>query len=146
MKAGKKTGSEIKKLTKDMLTAYGNKDLEGYLKFYAKDPSLVILGSGPDEKRLGYAALKKQIMRDFSQAGKIASSVKWINISSLGDAAWSVWELTLKVSLPKEKKPVTLAGRMTTVYVKQKGGWKIIQGHFSLPDKAQKEGKSYPEK
>jgi ketosteroid isomerase-like protein len=146
MKTDNKIESEIKKLTKAMLTAYENKDLECYLKFYAKDPSLVILGSGPDEKRLGYASLKKQIQRDFSQAGKIKTSVDWINISSLGDAAWSFWELNLKVSLPNEKKPVTISGRMTTVYIRQKGEWKIIQGHFSVPDKTQEKGRSYPGK
>jgi uncharacterized protein (TIGR02246 family) len=146
MKSDKKTESEIKKLTKDMFTAYGNKDLEGYLAVYAKDPSLVAIGSGPDEKREGYPALKKQIMRDYSQAGKIKTSVKWINISSLGDAAWSAMDMTMKISLPNEKKQVTIAGRMTHVYIRQKGEWKIIQGHFSVPDKTQEEGRSYPKK
>lgn len=146
MKSDKKTESEIKKLTKEMLTAYENKDLKGYLYVYAKDSSLVAFGSGPDEKRIGYASLKKQIQRDFSQAEKIKTSVKWINISSLGDVAWSAAELAMKVSLPKEKKLVSLAGRMTMVYIRQKGEWKIIQGHFSVPDVTQETGRSYPKK
>lgn len=127
-----------------MLAAYENKDLVGYLAAYAKDPSLVVFGSGPDEKRAGYAGLRKQIMRDFSQAEKIKTTVEWINISSLENVAWSAADYVMKVFLPDEKKRVTLAGRMTTVYVRQRGGWKIIQGHFSVPDINQEEGRSYP--
>ncbi len=141
MEANAQTETEIKAVLEELWTRYAQKDLEGCLQFWSRDPDLVVIGTGVDEVRLGPEELRNGIKRDFEQAGDIKQSIEWLRISAAGDVAWSAGNLTLTTTV--DGKEVALRARQTNVYEKQHDGWRVVQLHLSLPAEDQAPGRSW---
>lgn len=142
MKATAQTETEIKALVEDVWKEYARKNLEAFMSLWTSDPDLVAIGTGVDELRLGPEELRSGIIRDFTQAENIKTAIEWLRISAAGNVAWSAVNIRLTATVNDEK--VTLPCRMTNVYEKRNGVWRIMQLHLSLPPAEQESGHSWP--
>ncbi|MGZ8886564.1 MAG: nuclear transport factor 2 family protein, partial [Halobacteriota archaeon] len=66
----------------------------------------------------------------------------WLSISAAGKVAWSAANARLTATVNGEA--TTIACRMTNVYEKRNGTWRIMLLHLSLPAAEQESGHSWP--
>jgi len=142
MKADAQTEAEIKSLVEDVWEEYARKDLEACMGLWTTDADLVAIGTGADELRLGPEELRRSLRRDFEQAENIKTAIEWLSISAAGKVAWSAANARLTATVNGEA--TTIACRMTNVYEKRNGTWRIMLLHLSLPAAEQESGHSWP--
>jgi ketosteroid isomerase-like protein len=142
MKADAQTEAEIKALVEDVWKEYARKDIDACLGLWTSDPDLVAIGTGADELRLGPEELRRGLRRDFEQAENIEITTEWLRISAAGNVAWSAANVRLTATVSGDT--ATLLCRLTNVYEKRNGTWRIMQLHLSLPAEEQESGHSWP--
>jgi ketosteroid isomerase-like protein len=142
MKADAQTEAEIKALVEDVWKEYARKDLEACMGLWTTDADLVAIGTGADELRLGPEELRRGLRRDFEQAENIETAIEWLSISAAGNVAWSAANAWLTATVNGDA--TTIACRMTNVYEKRNGTWRIMLLHLSLPSVEQESGHSWP--
>jgi ketosteroid isomerase-like protein len=142
MKADAQTEAEIKALIEDVWKEYARKDLEACMGLWTTDADLVAIGTGADELRLGPEELRRGLRRDFEQAENIETAIEWLSISTAGKVAWSAANARLTATVNGEV--TTIACRMTNVYEKRNGTWRIMLLHLSLSAAEQESGHSWP--
>jgi len=122
-------------------TAYSKKDENMLLA--ATDAGFFGFGSGPDEKVGNTEELKKQLHRDFAQCEDLDIDFGPMEIAGDGNVAWCAAECIISATVGGERQ--RLQGRMTVVLRKTSGKWLFAHTHFSVPDRRQSEGRSFPE-
>jgi ketosteroid isomerase-like protein len=142
MKADAQTEAEIKALVEDVWKEYARKDIDACLGLWTSDPDLVAIGTGADELRLGPEELRRGLRRDFEQAENIEITTEWLRISAAGNVAWSAANVRLTATVSGDT--ATLLCRLTNVYEKRNGTWRIMLLHLSLPAAEQESGHSWP--
>ena len=142
MKADKKTHDEVAVTLQGFFEAYGKRDLNGVLAFWAPDPDVTMFGSGADEKTVGINQFPKIVMRDWSQSDKATANFKDIAVSAAGTVAWFAADIIFKVQTGVDK--FEFGGRLTGVMEKRGGEWLLAQMHFSVPNSTQAQGQSWP--
>jgi ketosteroid isomerase-like protein len=142
MKADAQTEAEIKALVEDVWKEYARKDIEACLDLWTRDPDLVAIGTGADELRLGPEEFRRGLRRDFEQAENIEITTEWLRISAAGNVAWSAANVRLTATVSGDT--ATLLCRLTNVYEKRNGTWRIMLLHLSLPAGEQESGHSWP--
>lgn len=130
--AASKTDDEIKAAIDKFTDSYKQKDIAGVMAMYVKSPSTLVIGSGKDEKFLGYAAIKAVYEKDFASWKEItAMNYKIISLSTTGRVAWLAADLSGTYIM--KEGPVNVAGTFTAVLKKTGAKWQFAQTHFSLP-------------
>jgi ketosteroid isomerase-like protein len=142
MKADAQIEAEIKALVEDVWEAYARKDIDACLGLWTSDPDLVAIGTGADELRLGPEDLRRGLRRDFEQAESIEITTEWLRISTAGNVAWSAANVRLTASVGGDT--ASLLCRLTNVFEKRNGTWRIMLLHLSLPAAEQESGHSWP--
>jgi ketosteroid isomerase-like protein len=142
MKADAQTEAEIKALVEDVWKEYARKDIDACLGLWTSDPDLVAIGTGADELRLGPEELRRGLRRDFEQAENIEITTEWLRISAAGNVAWSAANVRLTATVGGDT--ASLLCRLTNVYEKRNGTWRIMLLHLSLPAAEQESGHSWP--
>ncbi len=142
MKADVNTEAEIKALVEEMWKEYTHKNLDACMQYWTNDPDLVAIGTGADELRLGPDELQRSLERDFQQAEDIEITMKWLRISAAGNVAWSTANVQMSATVNNQR--ATLPCRLTNVYEKRDGTWRIMLSHLSLPAPEQQSGHSWP--
>ncbi len=142
MKADAHTEAEIKTLVEAMWGEYAHKNVEACMRYFADEPDLVAIGTGADELRLGSDALRRSLERDFEQAGDVEIRTEWLRVSAAGNVAWSAANVQMVATVDNQR--VTLPCRLTNVFEKRDGTWRIVQLHLSLPTAEQESGRSWP--
>lgn len=142
MKADKQTQAEVTLTLKAMFEAYGKRDLNGVLSFWAPDPDAVIIGSGKDEKCEGINQFVKNLRRDWEQSDSVTIEHKDIAVSMAGSVAWFATDIIFhgKVDADNFAYPT----RLTGVLEKRDGNWLLMQLHLSTPSVQQEPGQSWP--
>ncbi|MFA6561420.1 MAG: nuclear transport factor 2 family protein [Verrucomicrobiia bacterium] len=136
--------NEIENWLQRFAKAYSCKDLDAVMAMMDSGKPLLILGSGPDEKRFNASQLRKGICRDFSQVDKLSMSFDWIKTDAQGDVAWFASEASLAVTVCKQK--VVHLFRFTGVLVKSNEQWLLRMGQMGLVAANQHAGESWPSK
>jgi ketosteroid isomerase-like protein len=109
----------------------------------ARDPDLVLIGTGADEVKRGIDGLRAQAERDWSQTDALAFDLEWHSISAAGPVAWLAGGITIRGRAGAED--ILLPNSRLTLVLEQRGGrWLIVHAHFSLPAAGQAEGQSMP--
>jgi ketosteroid isomerase-like protein len=103
MEASKETVKAIHGILKKYIQAYADKDLEGIMKLFVKDPDLVAIGAGRDEWVKGPEDLKKGFHRDMTQADDIKADFEDITVSSTGNVAWASAHMSMNVKVGKRR-------------------------------------------
>jgi ketosteroid isomerase-like protein len=132
--------AEIKAALDRYTSAYSNKDVKMLLSII--DPGFFGFGSGPDEKVSSADELKSQLERDFAQSGSLAIDFRPMAMAQDGNVAWCAGDSTVSAIVGGQQ--IKLEGRMTAVLRRSGRGWLFAHIHFSVPDRGQAAGQSFP--
>ena len=144
MKADAQTEAEVMNVMNQAMEAFVRRDLDALLSLYAHDPDLVVIGTGKDEKRVGFAQVKSLFERDLTQFNDASFEFGWHSVSAAGPVAWVAADLIL--NLKADGQELGFQVRLTNVLEKRAGTWLIVQEHGSLPAAGQEEGMAFPKK
>lgn len=131
----------ISKVLDEFAAAYTAKDADAVAQFFTDDPDAVMVGTGPDEIRIGPAQFREQIERDLSQAEGIQLQLGDVKVCGRGDVAWTFAQPVVTASVGDEQMRMPM--RMTLVLVQENGDWRIHSGHLSVALAEQQAGESF---
>jgi ketosteroid isomerase-like protein len=120
--------------------AYVRRDLNALLSLFAPDADAVLIGTGPDERRVGRAEIQAQAERDWAQSEAGSFHWTWHSVSAAGSVAWLAAEGTAQARVGGQD--MSLPIRLTSVLEKHGNEWLIVQSHASVP--AGSQGQSFP--
>ena len=144
MRADPKTESEVMSAVKQCFEAFAMKDLDAMMAFFAPDPDVVVIGTGGDERGVGFAEVKAIFERAFSQFDEASFDFGWHYVSVAGPLALLATDIALRVKA--SDREVSQQIRLTGVLEKRGDRWLILQSHDSVPDRDQAEGEAFPSK
>jgi uncharacterized protein (TIGR02246 family) len=131
----------IRKVLDEFAAAYTARDADSVVRFFTDDPDGVMVGTGPDEIRIGPEQVRRQIDRDLSQAESIELHLGEVKVSGRGDVAWTFAQPVVTATVGDEQMRMPL--RMTLVLVQDNGDWRIHSGHLSVALAEQQAGESF---
>jgi ketosteroid isomerase-like protein len=141
MKASPPTQAAVQVTLRQWKTAYSQHDVDGVLAVIAPDDDVVVIGTGPDEWRVGPEEFKAQLERDFAQSEALSVDYEPLVVSEAGPVAWVAGRATVRARV--EGQDVSLTGRFTAVLEHREDRWLLMQTHFSVPAAEQAEGRSF---
>lgn len=116
------------------LDAYGRRRLDDCLACVALGDGVMAYGTNQDERRVGRADIRAQLLRDWSQTKAGWLVMGWHHEVRHGDEGWVAADLEFRFEMNGEL--ITTVGRATFVLIcNEEGKWKIEHMHFSLPAK-----------
>ena len=141
MAASAETIGAVRVVLLSSAEAYSSKDVRAVLEVMANGPADVMIGTGADEWRVGPAAIRAQVERDFAQAETLSLEYRDLLVDGTDDVAWFAAKATVRATVGGTtwESPV----RMSGVLARRSGAWKIVQWHLSVPAAGQEEGSSF---
>lgn len=143
MRADTTTAAAVKATLDKIAQAYAERDLDLLRSAVARDPDVIMYGTGADEKRVGRAEIERQAQRDWSQTDSSEIRYGWMSISSAGNVAWAATDATFELSV--DGQALSFPARITVVLEKRGDQWLMVQSHFSFPAAGQEEGEAFPD-
>ena len=64
--------------------AFNTHDINSGLGLFASDPDVVFIGTGGDEKCIGFAEIKAELERAFAQSEESLIKIGWYSVSAAG--------------------------------------------------------------
>lgn len=141
MVASQETVASVRGVLDRFVASYSAKDTAGVLDCFAVGEDGVLVGTGADEWRVGDAAVRAQVERDFAQADSLGVEYRDLHVEGTDGVAWFAAKATVRASVGGE--PFESALRLTGVLTRQGEGWKIVQSHLSFPAATQEPGRSF---
>ena len=141
MKADAKTETEVMNDVKQCFEAFATKDLDAVMASFAPEPDLVVIGTGADERGVGFAEVKAIFERAFSQFDEAFFDFGWHSVSVVGSLALLATDIDLRVKAGNRE--ISRQIRLTAVVEKRGDKWLVLQSHDSVPDRDQAEGESF---
>jgi len=141
MKAAAETEHAVMDVLKQCFEAFGRRDLDALLAFFASDPDVVVIGTGRDEKGIGLAEIKAILERAFAQFDEASFQFGWHSVSVAGPLAWLATDVSYRVKAGDRESSRQI--RLTSIMEKREGRWLILQSHDSVPDRDQAEGEAF---
>jgi ketosteroid isomerase-like protein len=116
------------------IKAFRSRDRELVARVYAHDDELVVFGSSPADRRVGWDATRQYVERYFAAVDSIEIALKerWIKVHRSGEAAWFSQVLDWKERAGKEVAQIP-GLRISGVLEKRNDLWVIVQLHASGP-------------
>ena len=127
------TRAEIRGLVDRFVAAFKAKDVDAIMKLYAPDQTLVVFDVVPPRQYVGGAAYRKDwqtFLGGFD--GPITVELTDLDIAADRNLAYS-HSIQHLAGTDKQGKKLDLTVRVTDVYKKTRGGWRIIHEHVSVP-------------
>lgn len=134
--------AEVRITLDSFFEAYGRGDLDEVMSYYLADERIIGLGTGADERNLGWEEHRAQIERDLGQSSSRRLTIDWFKAAGKGDVAWAATEGPAWAATEAGEFTATL--RMSFVLLRTDDGWKIVLGHGSVPLAEQEQGQSFP--
>jgi uncharacterized protein (TIGR02246 family) len=141
MKADTKTENAVMNTIKKCFEAFGRRDLDAMLAFFAPDPDVVVIGTGKDEKGIGFTQIKAIFERAFAQFNEASFEFGWHSVSVAGPLAWLATDVSYHVKAGDRESNRQI--RLTGIMEKREDRWLILQSHDSAPDRDQAEGQAF---
>ncbi|MGC2202351.1 MAG: SgcJ/EcaC family oxidoreductase [Stellaceae bacterium] len=125
--------ADIKALEHRFVAAFKAKNVDGIMKAYAPDQTLVVFDVVPPRQYVGAAAYRKdwQTFLD-SFDGPITVELTDLDVAADRNLAYS-HSIQHVAGTDKHGKKLDLTVRVTDVYKKERGRWLIIHEHVSVP-------------
>lgn len=142
MLADATTTAEIMGVIHRYREAYARRDAAGVQAVCAPDADLVILGTGQDERAVGWQAAQAQFQRDWNQADTVEWEWGWHSVSSAGPVAWVLCETQMHARMGSIR--VDAPTRLSAVLELRGDRWLIMHLHLSIPASGQDAGESFP--
>jgi uncharacterized protein (TIGR02246 family) len=127
----------VKAVLDRYIHAFQTRNREGVAEVYAHDEELVVFGSNPLDRRVGWKMTQAYIEKYFACVERIEIEIKdqRIKVHRSGEAAWFSEVLYWK-EVEKDKTFVIDGLRITGVLERRDGRWVIVQLHASGPEPA----------
>jgi len=123
--------ASIEALEHRFAAAFRARDLSGVMSVYS--PDVFVFDLVPPRQYVGAAAYRKDWVALFAQSkGPIKFDVQDLKVVVSGDMAYS-HSIQPTVWTSIKGQPVAATVRVTDVYRKVGGAWKIVQEHVSVP-------------
>jgi len=126
----------------DMMSSYEKRNIDEVLSYFAPSPTVMVYGTGADEKRIGLDEIRYQIERDWAQSEGLSFNLDSNVVGTHGDVAWVASDITISGNIPGYGQ-VAFPARLTTVLRDYDGSWLIEHFHTSVPSASQEEGESF---
>ncbi len=125
--------ADIRALEERFVAAFKAKDLDGIMKVYAPDQTLVVFDVVPPRQYVGASAYRKdwQTFLD-SFEGPITVELSDLDVAADRNLAYS-HSIQHVAGTDKQGKKLDLTVRVTDVYKKVRGRWLIVHEHVSVP-------------
>lgn len=129
MKPSKTIEAEARRLETD----FRNKDLS-FFDRVSRERGVLGIGSDPKEWLAGHDTIKDVFGKQMAQMPPFEFSVKEVAAYEEGDVGWAAMDATW--SFPSFPKMDPLSTRVTLVFHRESGEWKIVlfQTSFAFPD------------
>jgi len=125
------------------LKAFQDRDVDEILSYFAPSSTVMIYGTGADEKRVGLEQIRYQIEQDLAQSESFDISFDWSLVASHGSVSWIAADVTISVKLPGYDDVMVFPARLTAVARDYDGKLLFEQWHLSTPAVTQAEGESF---
>ena len=125
--------ADIKALEDRFVAAFKAKDVDAIMKAYAPDQTLVVFDVVPPRQYVGAAAYRKDwqtFLGNFE--GPITVELTDFDVAADRNLAYS-HSIQHLAGTDKQGKKLDLTVRVSDVYKKTRGGWRIIHEHVSVP-------------
>jgi ketosteroid isomerase-like protein len=125
--------AKIRALEGRFAAAFIAKDLDGIMKCYVPDESLVVFDVIPPRQYVGATAYRKDwagFLGSFN--GPVKFEVSDLSVAADGTMGFS-HSIQHVTGTDTKGQPVDLTVRVTDVYRKVKGNWLIVHEHVSVP-------------
>ncbi|SRR5579875_4025331 len=143
MFADETTTAEVRATLLDRyLKGYVQRDLDLLMSSFAPEADSTILGTGDDERMVGYETIRNRIQRDWRQSDEIQWEWEPPVVASAGPVAWTLSETQFSARMGSIR--VSFKTRVTAVLELRGDRWLIRQMHLSIPSSGQTEGESFP--
>lgn len=126
--------AEANRLLDKYILAFQTRSLSLAAEVYAHDIDLIVYGSSPSDRRMGWSQTEEYLRTYFSTVESIEVVLKERNVKvhASGELAW--FAQVLKWTETEGGKSYTMDGlRITGVLEKRDHGWVIVQLHASGP-------------
>jgi uncharacterized protein (TIGR02246 family) len=125
--------ADIRALEERFVAAFKAKDLDGIMKVYAPDQTLVVFDVVPPRQYVGAAAYRKDWQKFLdSFEGPITVELTDLDVGADRNLAYS-HSIQRVAGTDKQGKKLDLTVRVTDVYKKVRGRWLIVHEHVSVP-------------
>jgi ketosteroid isomerase-like protein len=131
MKADPATETAVMNAVRQFASAFTMRDIDLIKSTFAADEDIALIGTGEDEKRLGWEAIRRLMERDWEQSESASMEFGSHIVSSAGTVAWVIADVTVKAKAGDQDIALSLRG--TAVLENQASGWHIQQFHLSAP-------------
>ncbi len=108
---------------------YETGDLQGMMSTLSSDP--VSIGTGPGEFWVGLKANEESLGKTLGDVKGVRMDFTKVEVGGKGDVAWMAAECFAQVEL--KDKVIRTPARLSTVFLRENGQWKIHQCHLSVP-------------
>jgi uncharacterized protein (TIGR02246 family) len=124
---------DIRALEDRFVAAFKAKDVDAIMKVYAPDQTLVVFDVVPPRQYVGAAAYRKDWQTFLgSFEGPITVEFSDFDVAADRNLAYS-HSIQRVTGTDKHGKNLDLTVRVTDVYKKTRGGWRVIHEHVSVP-------------
>ena len=126
--------ANLSQILDDFWKAFEEKDSNRLSEIIAHDTNLVFFGTDENERWAGWEVVKEALEKQFQAFTSIRVQVHniVIHVSPTGKTAWFSLQRYLSV-LEKDDVESGMKTRVTGVFEKRNGSWKLVQYHSSYP-------------
>jgi ketosteroid isomerase-like protein len=125
--------AQLRALEARFARAFTAEDVKGVMAVYSRAGDLFVFDAVPPRQYVGWDAYRKDFEALFAQfPGRAPMAVSDIHLTVVGPVAYG-HSIQASDFTAKDGTKMRLVARVTDVYRKQAGGWKIVQEHVSVP-------------
>ena len=125
--------SAIEQVTANIVKGFETRDLELIMSSYADSPDLVVIDLSPPLKYVGVKALRDLNQHWFDTfTGSVEGSYEDFRVTIVGDVAYGTNVQKWRFTRP-DGSVFAFTTRLSDVYRKYDGKWRIIEEHGSIP-------------
>jgi uncharacterized protein (TIGR02246 family) len=130
--AGPSDRAQIEALWRGYNAAFNAKNVDKVMSYYAPD-GLFVFDVGPPREHVGFASYKKDWQDMFAEfPGPVTNVISEQSFTVVGSVAYG-HNIQDTHMTTKDGTATELVVRVTDVYRKLNGHWKIVQEHVSIP-------------
>lgn len=131
MKADSATETAVVAALRQFASGFTQREIDQIQSAFATDPDISLIGTGADEKRIGWEGIRLLMERDWAQSEAASMEIGQYGVSIAGTVAWVIADVRVTAKAGDENIDLSLRG--TAVLENQGGKWRIQQFHLSAP-------------
>jgi ketosteroid isomerase-like protein len=120
---------DVRTLVNHEVEALQAHDIKGLERIWSERPDIVLIDVTPPGRFEGWTAIARVLGDFMSRTSEVRMTVERLNVEARGDLAVATydWTMTGKVG----EQSLEDHGAATSVYRKEKAGWRLVRAHYS---------------